>query len=325
MCKHFVLIYPKAKDDIDRQEFQELLFRRTNGHRGLLHLLLSVLEKKQGKLFRNYLDSFNMHMDVMNSRCLTGFKSNNLTTKEQFLLLQVIQSTSNTARIPEDGSHVPCVKAGYLTTIDDKHVIFACPMIQSSVQYALCTMDRPTNIKKPNNLKEFVLGGLKMMRKKQFQNTPSTNKQKTEFEPLKVSEKFWQSEFYYGASRVLPDEIFLSSEVGSALGITGFIDFVVDSELLWGIEFLLEFNDRKGHIGRFDVQGGSYSDADLNDWLVVEFQQKSKQDKKLKIEDKNQTINKKDLKHFWIVKCDEDFEDFEVIFPDGQSENFQLQ
>jgi hypothetical protein len=126
-------------------------------------------------------------------------------------------------------------------------------------------------------------------------------------ENKRVGEKMWQAEFYYAASELLTEGQYLSSEVGKGgiEGLYGVIDFVVTPDL-WGIEFLLAGNKRDARMQRFDTQGGAYSEADLDDWAVVEFCQ---------VEPSNIPHNiPPRAEHLWVIQCTSEF-DVQYVFP----------
>lgn len=88
-------------------------------------------------------------------------------------------------------------------------------------------------------------------------------------------EDVWQKEFYRVATSQLPTTCNLSAEVSHVFGDEGggkrSIDFYVDGELQWMIEFLVEGRDLNEHVARFDLQRGRYRRIRRKDWLVVDF------------------------------------------------------
>ena len=53
--------------------------------------------------------------------------------------------------------------------------------------------------------------------------------------------------------------------------ITGALDFYVDGDLRWGIELLVNGNDIKEHMERFQEPNGKYVPLQLNDYAIVDF------------------------------------------------------
>lgn len=77
------------------------------------------------------------------------------------------------------------------------------------------------------------------------------------------------------ASSLLPHEYVLSAEVGRIFGAGGggttkAVDFYVNHDLQWMIEFLIEGRALDEHLARF-APGGRYSNIPRRDWLVVDF------------------------------------------------------
>jgi len=76
---------------------------------------------------------------------------------------------------------------------------------------------------------------------------------------------------------LLPASYLLSAEVGRVFG-TGSgdlksVDFYVNHNLKWMVEFVAEGNDLQEHLDRFD-NNGRYGNIPRNDWLVVDFRVK---------------------------------------------------
>jgi hypothetical protein len=173
---------------------KHILSQQTAGHIGLLHILLEAL-KKYGleENWRWYLNSQSLYSDVLNSRCLAGFSSLKMTD-EQLHILSDITHYGVYRSIPQ--KHDPLqtlVKCGYITTQDDQVYTFACPLIASFVQFFLYS--RFSLKSQPTSLRDFLLSSLPNFRQSMLQNTKSKNVD------MKVSEKFWQSEFYYASQR----------------------------------------------------------------------------------------------------------------------------
>jgi len=183
--------------------------------------------------------------------CLAGFSSLKMTD-EQLHILSDITHYGVYRSIPQ--KHDPLqtlVKCGYITTQDDQVYTFACPLIASFVQFFLYS--RFSLKSQPTSLRDFILSSLPNFRQSMLQNTKSKNVD------MKVSEKFWQSEFYYASTKELPYGTFISSEVGYLLNIYGTVDFLIDDNLNWAVEFLIETNSPSEHLQRFNLKGGKYS------------------------------------------------------------------
>lgn len=90
------------------------------------------------------------------------------------------------------------------------------------------------------------------------------------------SEDLWQKEFYRAASSLIPPTHNLSAEVSRVFGEDvphrrGEVDFYVDEQLQWMVEFLVGGRDLLEHLHRFDRVRGRYRHIPCRDWLVVDF------------------------------------------------------
>jgi hypothetical protein len=68
----------------------------------------------------------------------------------------------------------------------------------------------------------------------------------------RLLERTWQMEFYRAATQILPANIFISPDVGTYCGSSGYVDFFVDDDRNWGIELLRDGQDASGHKSRFN-------------------------------------------------------------------------
>ena len=75
------------------------------------------------------------------------------------------------------------------------------------------------------------------------------------------------------ASSLLPLSCNLSAEVSQVFGehAMGKLDFYVDGELQWMLEFLVEGRELEEHVARFNPERGRYRYIRRKDWLVVDF------------------------------------------------------
>ena len=78
-------------------------------------------------------------------------------------------------------------------------------------------------------------------------------------------------EFYRAATQVLPDNIYISSDVGTCWGSNRFLDFWIDNEHNWAIELLRNGSDASGHKHRFE-NGGIYEPIRKvsQEWAVID-------------------------------------------------------
>jgi hypothetical protein len=167
---------------------------------------------------------------------------------------------------------------GLFVTVDENAFQFASPLIRRIVFNQLyCSLSRPSEA--PQNLIEFVMQSLRLLSSDVLERTLATL---TSGAPR---EDVWQKEFYRVASSLLPTSNILSAEVGRIFG-TGSddlksVDFYVDHNLKWMVEFVAEGSDLKGHLDRFDTNG-RYRNIPRNDWLIVDFRVKVGPPKKFK-------------------------------------------
>jgi hypothetical protein len=102
----------------------------------------------------------------------------------------------------------------------------------------------------------------------------------------------------------LPYGTFISSEVGSLLNICGAVDFLIDDNLNWAVEFLIETNSPSEHLQRFNLKGGKYSPSKFKDYLVIEFREKVL----------DNPLPTSSNEHYWVIYYEPDFSKFHVYF-----------
>jgi hypothetical protein len=299
------------------QVMKETLYRNTKGHIGFLHILLEGLKRCQSeKSWNAYLESFQLFKEVESSRSLAGFSSANLTDAQLAILRQIVIYGECRLTPSNDQIVSLLIRSGYIASNNDETCVFACPLISKCMQFIL--FSRPSLNRAISDLKSFVLASFRNFRQSQLANTLSRNVD------TKVSEKFWQSEFYYASTVELPAGTYVSSEVGSSFkDIQGIIDFVIDTELNWGVEFLIETNNADEHLARFQ-SFGIYASANFSDYLVIEFIKKD--DKWLgeyfRAEATNARIKRTKYcrsSNLWIVFYEPDFSLLYVFLPDDNT------
>lgn len=88
------------------------------------------------------------------------------------------------------------------------------------------------------------------------------------------SESVWSREFYRVATALLPAKYVISPEVRSITGAksqtAGSLDYYVNGELQWLIEFLVGGSRLVGHVKRFELNG-IYNALPVKDSIVVDF------------------------------------------------------
>jgi len=299
------------------QVMKETLYRNTKGHIGFLHILLEGLKRCQSEESWNaYLESFGLFKEVVSSRSLAGFSSTNLTDAQLEILRRIVIYGECRLTPNNDVIVSLLIRSGYITSNNDETCVFACPLISRCMQFLL--FSHPSLNRTVSDLKSFVLASFYNFRRSQLANTQSLN-----LDGL-VCEKFWQSEFYYASTRELPADTYVSSEVGSNFkNIKGIIDFVIDTKLNWGVEFLIETNNADEHLVRFQTFG-IYASAKFSDYLVVEFKKKDTkwQTQYFSKEAENARTKRAGYcrsPNLWIVFYEPDFSFLYVFLPEDKT------
>ena len=90
----------------------------------------------------------------------------------------------------------------------------------------------------------------------------------------RLLERAWQMEFYRAATQVLPPNIFISPDVGTYWGSSGYVDFFVDDDRSWAIELLRDGEDAPDHKKRFEA-GGIYVPIKRisKEWAIIDIRQ----------------------------------------------------
>jgi len=100
-----------------------------------------------------------------------------------------------------------------------------------------------------------------------FQNSLSTA---SESEDSALFERHWQVEFYRAASSLVPNQRYISPDVGPRFGGKGYIDFYINHHLAWGVELLREGKGLAEHQRRF-ASDGRYANLQLSDYILIDF------------------------------------------------------
>ena len=101
----------------------------------------------------------------------------------------------------------------------------------------------------PKDFKTFLMDTFTVMDPKALQNSFGVGKDK------RLLERTWQMEFYRAATKVLPNTIYISPDVGADFGSRGFVDFFVDDNRGWVIELLRDGEKAEDHEKRFKSNG----------------------------------------------------------------------
>ena len=116
------------------------------------------------------------------------------------------------------------------------------------------------------DFKKFLVDVIQRLRPDLLQN--SYNVSSSGF----LLERHWQMEFYRACTSLLPPEHYISPDVGSKFGASGFVDFFINGTLNWAVEILREGLDMKEHAERF-MENGKYAPMlkYTKQWAMIDF------------------------------------------------------
>jgi hypothetical protein len=81
-------------------------------------------------------------------------------------------------------------------------------------------------------------------------------------------ERTWLMEFYRAVTQALPYDVFISPDVGTYFGSSGYIDFFVDDNH-WGIELLRDGQDASDHKSHFEGIYKAIRKA-CKEWVIID-------------------------------------------------------
>lgn len=127
-----------------------------------------------------------------------------------------------------------------------------------------------------------------------------------------------QAEFYRAAFDHLPEGNRISPTVPSLRPdkkkVAGWLDYVIDGDLHWGVEILREGSNMKEHAKRFE-QGGKYREmidrGDVKEWVLLDFRCKHKK------------VCAR-YEHMYHIVFNNDFSNFELKKAGEQPERYSL-
>jgi len=136
------------------------------------------------------------------------------------------------------------VRTNILSEQDGK-LDFASPYLRALyLQRRWGSTTRPTN--PPKDFKSFLRGTFTNMDAEAIRNSYCVGTDN------RLLERAWQMEFYRAATQVLPADIFISPDVGTFWGSSGYVDFFVDDGRNWAIELLRDGEKASDHKSRFN-------------------------------------------------------------------------
>lgn len=189
------------------------------------------------------------------------------SSMQKSCLLQVLSTTNLVVKdLTTDWVHL--IKTGILIRDDDEGVIsFFSPSLRSAYLRSF-HLSHQTATENPTSILQFIKDCLTMMRPALLKNSFSKRAGLTA-----LKEAAWQGEFFTVASSMLHHSANVSFEVSRVFLDSpkkDSLDFYVNSNLQWMIEFVSEGNNVEEHINRFSPTG-KYSHLPRSDWLVVYF------------------------------------------------------
>eukprot|EP00733_Pompholyxophrys_punicea_P001190 Pompholyxophrys_punicea_v1_NODE_535_length_1734_cov_2.316260.p1 type:complete len:354 gc:universal NODE_535_length_1734_cov_2.316260:1149-88(-) len=165
---------------------------------------------------------------------------------------------------------IPLIRSGILVVeMDDfeDFVTFSCPLIRAAV--VLEKRSNSFSLETPDSvcqsLRDFVLFVLSKFRKSTLTNSFSSAANGG------LIERKWQAEFYnIVRSLTLNEAIYIDPDVGHTFGCSGYLDFYINAEKQWGVEFLVDGKKVGSHADRFS-EDGLYNEIPLKQKLLVDF------------------------------------------------------
>ncbi|GBC03499.1 hypothetical protein RclHR1_05150009 [Rhizophagus clarus] len=220
--------FREMKDKDNVTHLQDYVYNATAGHPGLVAFFMDHIKdhfSPQG--FRGYL--YVQHL-----------------TQEEKDLCDMIFRGPIDIRLLDDISEeeTSLVKTNLLSEQNGK-LDFALPYLRALyLQRRWRSTTRA--IVPPRDFKSFLRGTFANMNAETLRNSYCVDVDG------RLLERAWQMEFYRAATQTLPLDIFISPDVGTYLGTSGYIDFFVDDDRSWGIELLRDGQDASGHKSRFE-------------------------------------------------------------------------
>jgi len=266
------------RDNIFPQALKEDILTLTNYHVGFTSCILGCLNINFHKLpdensMRRFLHSREMYQFLSMQRTVPNW--NALSPDEQSAVKCIWRLEND--MITSDPNYERLIRRGWIKW-DDSHKIVSlhCPLYK---QLLLMAMDIQVRSATDNYSKlttfmdhflERIPGGL-------LKQTLSVSIKDVDT----ILESYWQSEFYHIGTSLLSQSSSISVEVQKAqnLRLPGKIDFYIDDEKQWAVEFLIDgqlastsvkdLSRAEEHVGRL-TPGGKYSGIG-KEWLVVDF------------------------------------------------------
>jgi len=269
-------------------EIIELLQKLTDGHIGIVSLLLQIIydrckyitcETYTTKELVGLLLSFETANSLRSFRATPKFDNLNPSSLEllKTLLLKIpakVRITDNTIHEAHD-----LMKRYIVRWVDgecktEQDICFISPFIHTIAFSYMFSSARPSlcNI---SNMNDFILECIKTISTDFVIMNLGLD---TTGKPL---EMFWQMEMYRVATSILPVDCYISPNIGHQFGTLGLADFYVNDDKKWLIEITREDAKLQEHIDRFK-SGGIYSSIPFNDYAIIDFRKSAPQEELLR-------------------------------------------
>ncbi|CAB4446762.1 unnamed protein product [Rhizophagus irregularis] len=169
----------------------------------------------------------------------------NLTPGEEELCDRVFRGPINIRQSYSTSGKVKRLVRTNLLSEQDGKLDFASPYLRALyLQRRWGSTIRP--IIPPQDFKSFLRGTFTNMNAEAIRNSYCVGTDG------RLLERAWQMEFYRAATQVLPADIFISPDVGTYWGSSGYMDFFVGDGRSWAIELLRDGEKASDHKSRIN-------------------------------------------------------------------------
>ncbi|CAJ0842861.1 76_t:CDS:2, partial [Entrophospora sp. SA101] len=195
-----------------------------------------------------YLKSYNFYANLMarNNLLLAALGLKNMDKDETYLCDTVLFNRTGIPICLETVPNYGCLYKTNLLSIvasgpNDKFLGFAAPLLRAAyLQTRVGSTNHST--KTPETFRDFLKLTFVNM------NPETLCKSLGVGSDGHLLERVFQMEFYRSATYVLPQDVFISVDVGAVFGNDGYVDFYIDDKKDWAIELLCDSqNIKKTH------------------------------------------------------------------------------
>jgi hypothetical protein len=274
-----------SEGEVDpHDEICRAIAKATRGHVGLIAIIKDELfyQKKQvnqvggdftASLVLAYLISHHLRIAIGNSRCLSADCITSLSepVREELVELAYSKDEAVIEVFYMSVNHSNLVKSGILFVDDNGCVKFTMPIIKSAFLSQLRSLTLASlpriQYNMPATVSHFVIDCMKRFCKDSLASSVSTSVGKRKG----LIESKFQMEFYTVARCLLKSHLKIDPDVGSHFGGALDVDFYINGKTRWAIEFLVNSDRLKRHIGRFETGGKYHNVIPFLQYVVVDF------------------------------------------------------